>query len=96
MARYIHKRANSPYWQFCLRVPTDLRHRYPGEYLRESLKTADEREAMRLADNLVAKHEATFASMRGNTELTPGDNEGSGYAPVVFSQSQYHRAFDTW
>jgi integrase len=80
VARYIHKRTNSPYWQFCLRVPTDLRDRYRSPWLRESLKTTDEREAMRRADKLVASHEATFASMRGNTELTPADTHRAAQA----------------
>lgn len=80
VARYISKRPNSPYWQFTLRVPNDLRDRYPSAWIRQSLKTTDEREAMRSADKLVAMHEAAFASMRGNVELTPAQTYAAARA----------------
>ena len=80
LARHISKRKNSPNWQFTLRVPTDLGDRYSTALIRESLETTDERKAILAANRLVGIHEATFAAMRGNSNLTPAQTHMAAQA----------------
>ena len=38
MAKYVQKRPDSSQWQFVLRVPSDLLHRYPA-FVRNALES---------------------------------------------------------
>jgi len=76
--RYLQKRGK--YYQFCMRVPKDLRHKYQGEFLRQSLNTTDEREAARHVEKLTRSYEATFAALRGNSKLTPAETHRAAQA----------------
>jgi integrase len=69
MTRYLRKRGNV--YQFSLRVPTDLLHRYPSQEIRKSLRTSDPQRAARLADREYEKYQAEFERLRTDREMTP-------------------------
>ncbi len=71
MAKYVQKRSDSSQFQFVLRVPQDLLHRYPKSPIRYSLKTADPALAAKRGDAAYARHQAEFARLRGDSTLTP-------------------------
>ncbi len=78
MARYLHKRGSVFY--YVRRIPEELRDRYPSEWIRQSLKTTDERAALRAVDRLTASFDATFAAMLGNVNLTPAETHMAAQA----------------
>ncbi|MDB5950493.1 MAG: integrase, partial [Massilia sp.] len=67
--RYLQKRG--AVFQFVMRVPADLVKRYGQQFVRESLKTSDEREAIRKTELLAKKYLAQFKALQGNQTLTP-------------------------
>ena len=71
MAKYVQKRPDSSQWQFVLRVPSDLLHRYPKSVIRKSLKTSDPATAARRGDTELARFQAEFARLRGDSTLSP-------------------------
>ena len=71
MAKYVQKRPDSTQWQFVLRVPSDLLHRYPKSVIRKSLKTSDPATAARRGDAEFARFQAEFARLRGDSTLSP-------------------------
>jgi len=73
MAKYVHKRPDSSNFQFVLRVPTELVHRYPKPVIRKSLDTSDPVVAMKRGDAEFARYQAEFARMRGNAGLTAAE-----------------------
>lgn len=78
MAKYLQKRGSVYY--FVRRIPEELRDRYPGATIRDSLHTEDERVALRAVERLTASYDATWASMRGNAELTPAQTHTAAQA----------------
>jgi integrase len=76
--RHLAKRGN--HFQFCMRVPKDLRERYGTEFIRKSLKTTDERQAARDAERMTRSFEAAFAALRGNKTLTPAETHRAAQA----------------
>jgi integrase len=73
MAKYVHKRPDSSKFQFVLRVPSELVHRYPKPVIRKSLETSDPVVAMKRGDIEFARCQAEFARMRGNGDMTPAE-----------------------
>ncbi len=69
MAKHLYLRG--AVYQFCLRVPSDLAERFPSPVIRTSLKTSDPQEAVKLAGQLHAQHQASFVAMRANAFLVP-------------------------
>lgn len=61
----MHKRAGSNVWQWCVKVPTDLRGQYETQWAhRCSLETTDLREANDRASKLHAEWRERFAAQR--------------------------------
>jgi len=73
MAKYVHKRPDSTKFQFVLRVPSELVHRYPKAIIRKSLETSDPVVAMKRGDTEFARYQAEFARMRGDQDMTPAE-----------------------
>jgi integrase len=67
--RYLQKRGSV--FQFAMRVPTDLVERYGQRFIRVSLKTSDEREAIQKTELLAKKYLAEFTSLRSNPSSAP-------------------------
>ena len=78
MAKYLHKRGSIYY--FVRRVPGDLRDRYASAWIRDSLHTEDERTALRAVERLTASYDATWASMRSNSNLTAAQTHTAAQA----------------
>jgi hypothetical protein len=76
MAKYVHKRPDSSQFQFVLRVPEDLLHRYPKSPIRYSLKTDDPVLAAKRGEAAYARHQAEFARLRGDSTLIPEVYQG--------------------
>jgi hypothetical protein len=98
MARYLHKRGSVYY--YVRRIPEELRDRYPSEWIRQSLKTTDERTALRAIERLNASFDATFAAMLGNVNLTPAETHMAAQAladklgPMEFAESYFSDLFN--
>ena len=73
MAKYVHKRPDSSKFQFVLRVPSELVHRYPKAIIRKSLETSDPAVAMKRGDAEFARYQAEFARLRGDEGMTPAE-----------------------
>jgi len=58
-------------YQFYRRVPRDLVGRYGQTFIRESLNTTNEKEAIRKAQVLTTRTDAEFAALRNNPDVTP-------------------------
>lgn len=69
--RHIQLRGNV--YQFAMRVPVDLVKRYGHQFIRKSLKTSDQRVAIREAERLARQYSAQFDALRGNQDMTPAD-----------------------
>ncbi|WP_211260276.1 site-specific integrase [Xenophilus azovorans] len=73
----MHRRPDTSIYQFGLRVPNDLRSRFPGPWaVRCSLKTADLREANARAKELQATWEVRFQALRNGAHAAmPGPSQ---------------------
>lgn len=78
MASYLQKRGSVYY--YVRRYPDELLDRYPRESIRISLKTKDERAALRAMERLNASYEAEWAAMLGNPSLTPAQTHNAAQA----------------
>lgn len=67
--RYLLIRPEGFYYQ--RRVPRDLQQHYPSPRIRESLGTAEPREAARLIQRINSKHEADWRALREKGEPLP-------------------------
>ena len=67
--RYLTKRGEV--FQFYLRIPTDLVARYGKQFIRQSLRTSDQRVAVGKAEALAKRFHAEFEAMRNNPQATP-------------------------
>jgi integrase len=73
MAKYVHKRPDSSKYQFVLRVPSELVHRYPKAIIRKSLETSDPAVAMKRGEAEFARYQAEFARLRGDQGMTSAE-----------------------
>jgi hypothetical protein len=69
LTRYLQKRGSV--FQFVMRVPADLVTRYGQQFIRESLKTSDDREAITKTELLAKKYLPQFKALQNNETLTP-------------------------
>ncbi len=80
MASYLQKRGSVYY--YVRRYPEELLDRFPRPSIRISLNTTDERVALREVVRVNARHEAEWAAMLGNQELTPAQTHTAAQALV--------------
>lgn len=98
VARHLHKRGSVYY--YVRRIPEELRNRYSSEWIRQSLKTTDERAALRAVDRLTASFDATFAAMLGDVNLTPAETHMAAQAladklgPMEFAEDYFSDLFN--
>lgn len=67
--RYLTKRGDV--YQFYLRIPSDLVSRYGKQFIRTSLRTTDQKVAVREADSLARRFFSEFAALRSNKGALP-------------------------
>lgn len=79
-----HLRKRGEIYQFYLRVPVDLVPRYGQEFIRQSLRTSDERIAVRKATELTKRYRREFEILRGNPQVAP---QGIGWSAKEIAQA---------
>ena len=93
MARHIRKPKGQRNWIAFIRVPDDVRHIIGKTQLKKSLKTGDEKEAMRRAIPVVAQWEALFDKARTSPAVSLAeklDELKRVYADVKAAEAAAH------
>lgn len=67
--RYLQQRGSV--FQFVMRVPADLVQRYGKQFVRVSLKTMHDLEAIKKTEELAKKYIAQFKALQNNPNLKP-------------------------